>query len=90
MKKPLQFPLLSCRTGLIYLFILIFQFTTAQEILVAPYLQPGNASDLEKEEKVLIWQTDSVPGMFKVEFSKGSIFKKSKTAKTSFVDLNFY
>ena len=90
LKKPLQFPLLSCRTGLIYLFILIFQFTTAQEILVAPYLQPGNASDLEKEEKVLIWQTDSVPGMFKVEFSKGSIFKKAKTAKTSFVDLNFY
>jgi acid phosphatase type 7 len=36
----------------------------AQQILVRPYVQPGNASTLSKEQKVLIWQTDSVPGNF--------------------------
>ncbi len=38
-----------------------------QEILVPPYLQPGNSSTLRKEGKVLIWQTDSIPGTFQVE-----------------------
>ena len=44
-------------------------FTTGycQEILVPPYLQPGNSPTLRKEGKVLIWQTDSIPGTYKVE-----------------------
>lgn len=36
----------------------------AQQILVRPYLQPGNASTLAKEQKVLLWQTDSVQQNF--------------------------
>ena len=39
----------------------------AQKILVPPYLQPGNTPTLSKEQKVVIWQTDSVPGNFRVE-----------------------
>ncbi len=41
----------------------------SQHLLVAPYLQPGNASTLSNEQKVLIWQTDSIPGNFIVNFS---------------------
>lgn len=39
----------------------------AQQVLVLPYLQPGNASSLTREQKVIIWQTDSVAGSFSVE-----------------------
>ncbi|HEX5170490.1 MAG TPA: hypothetical protein VFW11_15040 [Cyclobacteriaceae bacterium] len=45
----------------------------SQEILVAPYIQPGNAPSFSLEEKILIWQTDSVPGKFKVEYTPGTI-----------------
>ncbi|HRJ28465.1 MAG TPA: metallophosphoesterase [Cyclobacteriaceae bacterium] len=38
----------------------------AQKLLVPPYLQPGNSPNLSKEQKVLIWQTDSIPGNFTV------------------------
>ncbi len=40
----------------------------AQQILVPPYLQPGNAATLTREQKVLIWETDSVPGNFTVAY----------------------
>ncbi len=49
-----------------------------QEILVQPYLQPGNASTLSKEQKVVIWQTDSVPGTYKVEFAPGPSLASAK------------
>jgi 3',5'-cyclic AMP phosphodiesterase CpdA len=39
----------------------------AQQVLVPPYIQPGNASSLSREQKVIIWQTDSVPGNFSAE-----------------------
>lgn len=39
---------------------------SAQTFLVPPYLQPGNSPNLSKEQKVLIWQTDSIPGNFTV------------------------
>ncbi len=57
----------------------------AQRILVPPYLQPGNAPGLNREEKVLIWQTDSVPGSFKVEY--GLDGKLDQTAKVTSVQL---
>jgi acid phosphatase type 7 len=41
---------------------------SAQQILVSPYIQPGNASTLDYEEKVIIWQTDSIAGQFTVEY----------------------
>ena len=62
----------------------------AQKILVTPYLQPGDASSLSKEQKVVIWQTDSVPGNFKVEFGEGASLDQTQkliTAKVTFVQL---
>ncbi len=55
------------------LFLLLSVFSSfAQQILVPPYLQPGNAPTLSKEEKVIVWQTDSVQGSFTVEYAHGS------------------
>jgi len=71
----------------ICLFLISF-FSDAQQIIVPPYLQPGNASTLTKEQKVLIWQTDSIPGKYKVEFALGSFGQKVSVAKTTFVKLN--
>ena len=66
------------------LFIVFSLFTIenlfSQQVLVIPYLQPGNASTLSKEQKVLIWQTDSIPGNFIVHFS---LQKFSNTDKVS-------
>jgi hypothetical protein len=62
-------------------------FSYSQEILVQPYLQPGNASSLSKEMKVLIWQTDSIPGKFKVEVSLNSDNQKANVAKISVTKL---
>jgi acid phosphatase type 7 len=64
------------------LFLLSFSIH-AQEILVPPYLQPGNASALNREQKVLIWQTDSVPGKFKVEYIQKTDGEKTSLAKTT-------
>src|ERR1044071_6755980 len=43
---------------------------SAQQILVSPYIQPGNASALDYEEKVIIWQTDSIAAKLTVQFGK--------------------
>lgn len=62
----------------------------AQTMLVLPYLQPGNAPTFSKEMKVIIWQTDSVPGTFKVEFGEGKSLEntpKLMTAKVTSVEL---
>lgn len=50
-----------------------------QQMLVNPYLQPGNTPSLSKEEKVLIWQTDSVWGEYTVECTP--LAEKAKTRK---------
>ena len=51
--------------------LLLFHLSaSAQQILVSPYIQPGNASTLDYEEKVVIWQTDSITGQFTVEYGK--------------------
>lgn len=73
--------------NLCLVFVSVSFSVTAQQLLVSPYLQPGNAPALTKEEKVLIWQTDSIPGDFKVEFSLTDEHKKS-TAKATSVKLN--
>jgi len=69
------------------LFLLSFSIH-AQEILVPPYIQPGNASALNREQKVLIWQTDSVPGKFKVEYIQKTAGEKTSLAKTTSDKLN--
>jgi len=60
----------------------------SQTILVPPYLQPGNSPTLSKEQKVLIWQTDSVQGNFKVEFAINTPGQKMSLAKISSTKLS--
>ncbi len=60
----------------------------AQQILVRPYLQPGNASTLIKEQKVLIWQTDSVPQNFMARIKvHGTSISKIESASISNIEL---
>jgi len=78
---------------LFLLFLLVFgmQSAIAQSILVPPYIQPGNAPNLAKEQKVIIWQTDSIPGKFIVEYAPGTSLasvKKPSNTKVSSVKLN--
>lgn len=54
----------------------------AQQILVRPYIQPGNASTLKKEQKVIIWQTDSVPGKFTVTYYVHGSSEKGQARST--------
>jgi len=60
-----------------------------QQLIVSPYLQPGNAPSLSREEKTLIWQTDSVSGVYEVEYKKGAFMASEKPwqAKIAFVKL---
>lgn len=65
----------------------------SQRILVPPYLQPGNASTLSKEVKVVMWQTDSVPGTFVVQYAPGTTLEgaaKVSMAKISSDALVFF
>ncbi len=74
---------------LICYFLFVTQILQAQEVLVKPYLQPGNASTLAKEEKVLIWQTDSIPATYTVQVSLQNFTNSGKIikAKASNVEL---
>ncbi len=79
------------RLFLFFILVFVMPSAIAQTILVPPYIQPGNAPNLVKEQKVIIWQTDSIPGKFKVEFALGSSIasaKKPLNAKVSSVKLN--
>lgn len=76
--------------------ILMFSFCVAgycsgaQQILVEPYLQPGNNPTLSREQKVVIWQTDSVPATYVVEYTQGNSMdnaQKMSVAKVSSVQL---
>lgn len=65
----------------------------AQQILVPPYLQPGNTSTLSREMKVVIWQTDSMPGTYTVQYAPGNTLEgaaKVSAAKVSFETLTFF
>ncbi len=76
---------------LIIVFTGVSFLSSAQRILVAPYLQPGNASSLNKEQKVIIWQTDSVQGNFLVQYGLGNSFQsvgKVETPKITRIELN--
>lgn len=59
----------------------------AQQITVHPYIQPGNASSLSKEQKVIIWQTDSLKGNFNVTYSLKGETNTVANAKISHVSL---
>jgi 3',5'-cyclic AMP phosphodiesterase CpdA len=57
-----------------FLLLIITGAASGQILEVPPYIQPGNASDLHHEKKVVIWQTDSTSAHFTVEFRKGKNF----------------
>jgi acid phosphatase type 7 len=73
---------------LIVLLALVNVSVYGQSFLVHPYLQPGNSPTLSREQKVLIWQTDSIPGTYKVEFALDKLGPKSSVAKVSVTKLN--
>jgi hypothetical protein len=68
---------------LAFVLLSIHPVVQAQQTLVTPYLQPGNTSNLSKEQKVLIWQTDSLPGTYKIEYNQVNDPKKSEAKVTS-------
>jgi len=73
--------------------VLISSWASAQQLIVRPYIQPGNTPSLSKELKVVIWQTDSVPGTYLVEFGQGGSLDgaaKLSTAKVSVQPLTFF
>ena len=75
------------------IFILVLAISLsagAQQILVGPYLQPGNSPSLTREHKVLIWQTDTIPGLFTVEYAVGPMDSIARifTAKVTSVELD--
>ena len=72
--------LLGLYEGLLFVNLLSFN-SNGQAILVKPYIQPGNAGNFSKEEKVLIWQTDSTVGNFIVEYTPGQFAVDSKISK---------
>jgi predicted phosphodiesterase len=61
----------------------------AQNVLVAPYVQPGNGTKLEGTDvKVLAWVTDQTPGEFAVEYGIGDT-PLSQAAKPQRTQLDF-
>jgi len=66
-------------------FFLLISCTTclSQQLIVSPYIQPGNAPTLDREEKVIIWQTDSIPASFTVEYGSSRLYNKSALAKAT-------
>lgn len=52
-------------------FVLIGLSAVAQQVLVPPYVQPGNASNLSQEMKVIVWQTDNIAGDYTVVYAPG-------------------
>jgi len=79
----------------IWLFLLAGAFpAVSQQILVPPYLQPGNAYNLSKEQKVVIWQTDSTQGTFTVHYTEGTTLdgatSKVNEAKVTTEPLTFF
>jgi predicted MPP superfamily phosphohydrolase len=75
--------------GTVFLFLLSWDLH-AQQILVSPYIQPGNAYNLSREEKVVVWQTDGTPGDFEVQCTQGEFSESSKIidAKVSSINLD--
>ena len=73
------------------LFLLLCTFLSgqclSQTIQVRPYIQPGNAPTLLREEKVIIWQTDSLPGSFTVEYGTNKRYKQLATVSSAPLDL---
>ena len=72
---------------LLLLFVILSGQCLSQQIQVMPYIQPGNAPTLSREEKVIIWQTDSIPGSFTVEYGTNKRYTLSATVTSTPLDL---
>jgi len=59
----------------------------SQTVQVTPYIQPGNAPDLSREEKVILWQTDSLPRSFTVEYGTSKRYGQTATIKSTALNL---
>ncbi|HEX8331826.1 MAG TPA: metallophosphoesterase family protein [Segetibacter sp.] len=72
---------------LLLLLVSISTHCWSQKIQVTPYIQPGNAPTLAHEEKVIIWQTDSIPALFTVQYGTKGRYNQSAIAKATPLDL---
>ena len=72
---------------LLLLFAFLSDQCLSQTIQVTPYIQPGNAPTLLQEEKVILWQTDSLPGFFTVEYGTNKRYNQSATVRSTALDL---
>lgn len=55
----------------------------SQQIIVAPYIQPGNTPTLNNEQKVIVWQTDSIPASFTIQYGSKRQYNKSVLVKST-------
>ncbi|HEV7333624.1 MAG TPA: metallophosphoesterase family protein [Flavisolibacter sp.] len=72
---------------LLLLFVILSGRCLSQKIQVTPFIQPGNAPTLLREEKVIIWQTDSLPGSFTVEYGTNMRYNQTATVKSTPLNL---
>lgn len=79
----------SMKLRLLSLLIILSGQCLSQQIQVTPYIQPGNAPTLSREEKVIIWQTDSLPASFTVEYGTNKRYNQSATVKSTSLDLQY-
>ena len=57
--------------------------SSAQQFLVPPFVQPGDAPDLKHERKVIVWQTDSTSANFILEYQPGKTFDDAKVKQAA-------
>ncbi|MBL7871693.1 MAG: metallophosphoesterase family protein [Cyclobacteriaceae bacterium] len=77
---------------IINLTTLLITFSIAsisQRFIVDPYIQPGNSPSLSREDKTIIWQTDSIPGKFTLQFNQVGNDQNASSAKVSSKKLHF-
>ncbi|MFZ2905600.1 MAG: metallophosphoesterase [Cyclobacteriaceae bacterium] len=79
---------MKCLCSFIILLIGLSSGAYTQQLLVPPYIQPGNTPSLKKEQKVVLWQTDSLPGNFEVMYQLKGTSEKTTNAKISKVQLS--
>lgn len=78
------------RFVLFVIFSVASAICSAQQILVPPYLQPGNTPTLNAEQMVIIWQTDTLSSKYSVECKlEDDASGKTVPVKISSVSLDF-
>lgn len=75
------------KLGIMLLSVLLYAQCLSQQIQVRPYIQPGNAPALSREEKVIIWQTDSIPASFTVAYGTNRSYNTPAIVKITALNL---